>query len=155
MVDTLTPAERSERMRRVKGRDTTPELTVRRLLHRLGYRFRLHRRDLPGRPDIVLPRHRVAIFVHGCFWHRHEDSDCRLARIPKSRLEFWLPKFSANQARDLRDQKALSDLGWRILIVWECELRDKEQLKNKLRQCLEEPCAPSNSSPEPEAWGSA
>ena len=155
MVDTLTPAERAERMRRVKGRDTRPELTVRRLLHRLGYRFRLHRRDLPGRPDIVLPRHRVAIFVHGCFWHRHGDPQCRLARVPKSRLEFWLPKFSANQARDRRDQRALSDLGWRILVVWECELRDKEQLENKLRQCLEERCAPLNFLPEPGDWGLA
>jgi DNA mismatch endonuclease, patch repair protein len=135
--DTLDPAARSERMSRIRGRDTRPEMTVRRLLHSLGYRYRLHRRDLPGRPDMVFRGRRKAIFVHGCFWHRHPDPNCRLARLPKSRLEFWIPKLEANHLRDLRNQDALKAAGWSILVVWECELGDKEQLVNKLVRFLE------------------
>ncbi len=136
MADTLSPAQRSERMSRVRGKDTRPELVVRRALHRMGYRFRLHRGDLPGSPDIVLPRHHAVIFVHGCFWHQHPDPACRLARRPKTRLDFWQTKFAANQARDLRTISALELLGWRVLVVWQCELRDKEQLENNLRGFL-------------------
>jgi DNA mismatch endonuclease (patch repair protein) len=146
MADTLTPAERSERMRRVRGKDTVPELTVRRLVHRMGYRFRLHRKDLPGKPDLVFPRLRGAIFVHGCFWHRHPDLDCPLARLPKSRLAFWAPKLAANRLRDIRNQAALSEAGWRILVVWECELSDKEQLENKVKVFLEGACGQSSFS---------
>lgn len=137
-MDTLTPIERSERMRRVGSKDTGPEVAVRRILHRLGYRFRLHRRDLPGRPDIVLPKHRSVILVHGCFWHRHTESNCRLARLPKSRPEFWEAKFAANQERDARVELQLRQAGWRVLVVWECELSQKEQLGNRMRAWLGE-----------------
>ncbi|WP_255341784.1 very short patch repair endonuclease [Jiella marina] len=138
MVDTLAPSQRSERMSRVRGKNTKPELYVRRLLHGMGYRYRLHRRDLPGNPDIVFGKRRKAIFVHGCFWHRHPDPGCRLTRTPKSRLEFWEPKFAANVARDARHQAALEAMGWKVLVVWECELVDKEQVKNELRHFLED-----------------
>jgi DNA mismatch endonuclease (patch repair protein) len=107
-------------------------MRVRQMLHRLGYRFRLHRRDLPGHPDIVLPKYRSVILVHGCFWHRHPDSNCRLARFPKTRRDFWEAKFTANQARDSETQQRLQDAGWRVLVVWECELGNKEQLENRI-----------------------
>lgn len=103
-MDTLTREERSERMSRVRSKNTVPELAVRRLVHALGYRFRLHRRDLPGTPDLAFPGHHKAIFVHGCFWHRHPDPDCKLARMPKSRQEFWKLKLEGNRARDLRNE---------------------------------------------------
>ncbi len=137
MADTLAPEARSRRMSLIRGRDTKPEMLVRRMLHALGFRFRLHRKDLPGRPDIVLPRHQCVIFVHGCFWHQHPASTCRLARLPKSRLDFWEPKLAANQRRDRDAIDALETSGWRVLVVWECELRDREQLKNKLNAFLE------------------
>ncbi|BCG71970.1 very short patch repair endonuclease [Mesorhizobium sp. 113-1-2] len=113
-------------------------MVVRRLLHGMGYRYRLHRGDLPGKPDIVFGKRRKAIFIHGCFWHRHDDPACRLARLPKSRLEFWGPKLSANAERDVLKQEALKRLGWNVLVVWECELRQSEQLENKLRQFVGE-----------------
>lgn len=138
MNDTLTPTARSERMSRVRGKDTGAELTVRRLVHGLGYRFRLHRRDLPGTPDLVFPGRRKVIFVHGCFWHRHPDPDCKLARMPKSRQEFWGPKLEGNRARDLRKEAALIEAGWSVLTVWECELRDQTSLRNKIGTFLGE-----------------
>ncbi|MBD3738729.1 MAG: DNA mismatch endonuclease Vsr [Pseudomonas balearica] len=116
-------------MSRIKGRDTRPEWIVRRALHRGGLRYRLHGRDLPGRPDIVFPSRRLAIFVHGCFWHRHNHPACRLTRTPKSRVEFWVAKFAANQARDARDVSALEAAGWTVIIVWECELGDPSKLE--------------------------
>jgi DNA mismatch endonuclease (patch repair protein) len=121
----------------IRSKGTGPELRVRQMLHRMGYRFRLHRRDLPGHPDIVLPKHHAVIFVHGCFWHRHPDPTCRLARLPKSRLDFWEPKLAANAARDSRAQLALREAGWRVLVVWECELANNEQLENELRRWIE------------------
>jgi DNA mismatch endonuclease (patch repair protein) len=150
MADTLTPAERSLRMGRIRGKDTSPELAVRRIVHRLGFRFRLHRKDLPGRPDLVFPRLHSVIFVHGCFWHRHPDPNCRLARLPKSRLDFWEPKLTANQRRDLCNQDALGADGWRVLVVWECELKHKEQLENALKDFLEQSCGQSSFSLEQE-----
>ncbi len=135
-MDTLSPIERSERMGRVRGKDTKPEMVVRSIAHRMGYRFRLHRRDLPGRPDLVFPRHRAAIFVHGCFWHRHPDPSCRLARLPKSRLSFWRPKLEHNRERDLRNQSGLAQQGWRILVLWECEIRDRERTAERIRLFL-------------------
>ena len=120
MPDFLTPAERSERMSRIHSKNTLPELTLRRLLHSLGYRYRLDVRELPGRPDIVLPKHRAAIFVHGCFWHRHKG--CKIASTPKSNTSFWLEKFSRNVERDARVTRKLRRLGWRVFIVWECHL---------------------------------
>lgn len=121
----------------VRGKGTRPEMRIRRLLHSMGYRFRLHAKDLPGSPDIVLRRRRAAIFVHGCYWHRHPDASCKLARMPKSRLEFWRPKLEGNRCRDLRNQSELRQLGWRFFVAWECELRDEEQLRNKLSAFLE------------------
>jgi len=118
--DPLTRAERSALMSRIRGADTKPELVVRSALHRAGFRFRLHGRSLPGRPDIVLPKYGTVIFVHGCFWHRH---GCRLASEPRTRRDFWRAKFAANVARDSRNARALRALGWRVLTVWECALR--------------------------------
>jgi DNA mismatch endonuclease (patch repair protein) len=137
MPDTLSPADRSERMSRVRGRDTKPELVVRRLLHAMGYRYRLHAKELPGKPDIVFRGRKKAIFVHGCFWHRHPDPACKLARLPKTRLDFWLSKLDANRARDIANVERLEAMGWQVLLVWECELRDREQLGNRLRRFIE------------------
>ena len=114
-------------MSRIRNRDTEPERIVRSWLHKAGYRFRLHRRDLPGTPDIVLPKHRIAIFVHGCFWHRHPG--CRFAYTPKSRVEFWEKKFKENVERDQRKQKTLEDAGWRVVVVWECEIQNAAWLE--------------------------
>jgi DNA mismatch endonuclease (patch repair protein) len=114
-------------MRRIRKRDTTPELVVRRLTHSMGFRFRLHRRDLPGTPDLVLPRHRKVIQVHGCFWHQH--AGCRLSRKPKSRLDYWLPKLARNSERDRASQAALERAGWLCLVVWECQTQDSEALR--------------------------
>jgi DNA mismatch endonuclease (patch repair protein) len=134
MVDFLDPVERSSHMRRIRKRDTKPELVVRRIVHALGFRFRLHRRDLPGTPDIVLPRHRKVIQVHGCFWHQHEG--CRLARQPKSRLGYWLPKLARNMERDRAAKADLERLGWRGLTVWECQTKDCDMLEAVLRRFL-------------------
>ena len=136
-MDTLTREERPERMSRVHGKNTGPELVIRSLVHAMGYRFRLHRRDLSGTPDIAFPGRRKAMFVHGCFWHRHPDPDCKLARMPKSRQEFWKPKLEKNRARDLRNEEALVAAGWGVMTVWECELRDAAFLKNKIRTFLD------------------
>lgn len=136
-MDTLDPTARSRRMAQVSAKDTGPELTVRRLVHALGYRFRLHRRDLPGTPDLVFPGRRKVIFVHGCFWHRHPDPECKLARMPKSRQEFWSPKLEGNRARDLATEAALTAMGWGVLTIWECQLRDRASLENTIRTFLE------------------
>lgn len=117
----MNPQDRQRLMARFRSKDTEPEVLVRRALHRAGRRFRLHRKDLPGKPDIVLPRDRTVVMVHGCFWHAHEG--CSIARVPKTRPEFWRAKFDANKARDKRSQAALEELGWRVVIIWECEAR--------------------------------
>lgn len=131
MVDTLTGERRSWNMSRIKGRNTGPELRLRSLLHRSGFRFRLHAKQLPGRPDLVLPKYRTAIFVHGCFWHRH--AGCRNATTPSTRREFWQEKFDRNVSRDARDQAALKAAGWAVLTIWECELEaDAEGLAHRL-----------------------
>jgi len=135
-VDTLTQQQRSERMGRVRGVDTKPEIAVRRLVHAMGYRYRLHSRQLPGRPDLVFAGRRKVIFVHGCFWHRHPDPHCKLARLPKSRLGFWQTKLEGNRERDLRNEEELRELGWEALAIWECQLGDLEQLKDKIRGFL-------------------
>jgi DNA mismatch endonuclease, patch repair protein len=135
-MDTLSKRQRSERMSLIKAKNTGPELTVRRIAHALGYRFRLHRRDLPGRPDLVFPRLKATIFVHGCFWHRHPDPNCHLARMPKSRVRFWRNKLEGNRQRDLRKQQELANQGWRVLILWECELKDRAAIAQKLRSFL-------------------
>jgi DNA mismatch endonuclease (patch repair protein) len=134
VTDVYSPQKRSAVMRRVKGRDTTPELTVRRALTALGARYRLHRADLPGKPDIVMPGRRLALFVHGCFWHGH---DCaRGARIPKQNRDYWLGKVARNRARDERSREALAVLGWRVEIIWECDLKDAAALSQRLQVLL-------------------
>ena len=125
-MDCLSPEQRSVNMSRIRGRNTSPELVVRKALHAAGLRFRLHGKDLPGRPDIVLPRYRTALFVHGCFWHCHEG--CPVHRIPGTRREFWESKLNANVERDERDQLQLVAAGWRVLVVWECALRGSRKL---------------------------
>ena len=137
MVDTLTPRERSARMSLIRGKHSKPEIIVRRLVHSMGYRYALHSRDLPGKPDLVFRIRGRVIFVHGCFWHRHASKRCRLARLPKSRPEFWVPKLESNRLRDIHNQKLLRKAGWKILVVWECQLGNKEQLENRLRRFLE------------------
>lgn len=134
-MDSLTKAQRSERMSRVRSKDTGPELCVRRLIHGLGYRYRLHGVGLPGRPDLVFRARRKVVAVHGCFWHRH--SACSLARMPKSRLSFWGPKLNGNRRRDLRNARVLRALGWRALVVWECQLNNPAALKTRVRAFLE------------------
>lgn len=133
-MDTLSPQERSERMRRVRGKDTKPEMAVRRLVHRLGFRYRLHDRKLPGQPDMVFAAKKSVIFVHGCFWHRHKD--CASCRLPKSRLEFWKPKLEENRKRDSRNERKLRREGWRVLVLWECEVSDHERLKSRILEFL-------------------
>jgi DNA mismatch endonuclease (patch repair protein) len=129
MVDNRSPESRSALMSRVKGKDTLPELVVRRLLHRLGYRFRLHRKALPGTPDIVFPSRKKVIFVHGCFWHAH---GCPKGRPPKSRSEFWAAKFDRNRKRDQENQAALSNEGWVSETIWQCEIADLPGLERRL-----------------------
>ena len=133
--DTLTPSERSERMARIRGKNTGPERRVRSILTALGFRYRLHYSKLPGRPDIALPGRKKVIWVHGCFWHRHPG--CALARLPKSRIEFWKPKLEGNRNRDLRKQAELLSAGWDALVVWECELSDESGLVARLRNFLD------------------
>lgn len=124
LVDRLTPQRRSWLMSRIGGKNTTPELRVRKAAHALGLRFRLHRKELPGTPDIVFPKRRIALFVHGCFWHRHPG--CRKATAPSS--EFWAKKFASNVGRDLRVASELKKLGWRVVTIWECETKCAERL---------------------------
>jgi len=137
MADTLTPFQRSERMSRVRNKDTAPEMVVRKLIYGMGYRYRLHGKDLPGRPDLVFRSRRRVVFVHGCFWHRHNDSTCKLSRLPKSRLEFWLPKLEDNRVRDYKNQTALKAMGWQSLVIWECQLKKPIPLARKIRSFLE------------------
>lgn len=136
MPDTRSPEQRRRIMQAVKSKDTTPEWIVRRLLHRLGYRYRLHVRTLPGKPDLVFPSRRKIVFVHGCFWHGH---GCRIGQPPKSRLDYWLPKLDANKARDERKQAQLEAQGWSVLVIWQCETKDPDVLEARLRQFLGEP----------------
>lgn len=124
MADVVDKATRSRMMSGIRGRNTKPEILVRRLLHRQGFRFRLHVRDMPGKPDIVLPRYRAAIFVNGCFWHGH---DCPLYRVPDTRTDFWLDKINRNRANDQKAKDALLATGWRVAVIWECALRGAEK----------------------------
>ena len=135
-MDTMTPVERGERMSQIRARDTSPEMIVRSFVHALGFRFRLHDRRLPGCPDLVFASRRKVIFIHGCFWHRHNR--CDLARLPKSRLEFWLPKLEGNKQRDAQCRRALTALGWSSLVIWECELRDPLKVMFKTLMFLED-----------------
>ena len=134
-MDSITPAQRSEIMSRVRSRNTKPEMMVRRLVYAMGYRYRLHAKDLPGKPDLVFRSREKVVFIHGCFWHRH--AGCALARLPKSRQDFWLPKLDANRQRDANNERALRDAGWDVLTIWECELGDIARLKTRIRGFLD------------------
>ena len=126
--------QRSRNMSAIKSKNTKPEITVRKLLHSMGYRFRLHKKDLPGSPDIVLPKYKTVIFVHGCFWHRHQN--CKYASNPKTRREFWEKKFKENIERDKKTQEKLKNLGWKTNIVWECEIKKQDKLIKKIEDFL-------------------
>ena len=141
MVDKLTPEERSINMSRIQSKDTAPEMIVRKLIFSKGYRYRLHRKDLPGKPDIVMPSKKKIVFVHGCFWHQHSDPQCKIARMPKTRTEYWIPKLKRNTERDIDHKKLLHSQGWRVLVVWECETYDFEKLSSKLDRFLSDKSA--------------
>lgn len=140
MVDSISPEYRSEIMSRVRAKNTRPEMVVRRMLHAAGYRYRLHASDLPGKPDLVFASRRKVVFVNGCFWHRHRD--CALARLPKSRTEFWTEKLERNRERDERNVAALRQQGWEVLTVWECEVRDPAVLMPRVVAFLERRAPP-------------
>lgn len=133
MTDRLTPEARSRLMSKIGRANTGPERCVRSLLHRLGYRFRLQVASLPGTPDIVLPGRKAVVFVHGCFWHGHV---CKTGKMPKSRVSYWVQKIDANRNRDRRQQRLLRKLGWKVILVWECELKDSVKLENKLQLAI-------------------
>jgi DNA mismatch endonuclease (patch repair protein) len=135
MVDRIGPERRSENMRRIRSADTRPELEVRRLIHGMGYRFRLHDKSLPGTPDLIFASRKAIIFVHGCFWHRHLG--CRHASVPSTRTQFWLDKFAENESRDRNAVASLVNAGWRVETVWQCELKDRDNLARKLRALLD------------------
>ncbi|HZZ89048.1 MAG TPA: DNA mismatch endonuclease Vsr [Caulobacteraceae bacterium] len=143
MTDVYSPQKRSALMRRVKGKDTAPERRVRRLIWRLGGRYRLHAKALPGRPDIVMPGRRLAIFVHGCFWHGHHC--VRGARVPKANRDYWVAKVGRNRTRDAANHAALEAAGWRVETVWECELKDAAALEKRMRDLLTQPLSPRES----------
>jgi DNA mismatch endonuclease (patch repair protein) len=133
-MDTVDKVTRSKIMSRIRGKNTAPEKLVRSIAHRLGYRFRLHRKDLPGSPDLVFPRHRKIILVHGCFWHGHK---CK--SLPKSNVEFWSDKIAANKARDRKVVRALRRAGWKVLVLWECRTRDAERIEKKIAEFMNAP----------------
>ncbi|MFW8594730.1 very short patch repair endonuclease [Cribrihabitans neustonicus] len=133
MADKLTPERRSANMAQIRAKDTKPEMLVRRIVHGLGYRYRLHRKDLPGKPDLVFGPRRKVIFVHGCFWHQHS---CRAGRIPASRRDYWEPKLQRNVERDATHLAALTGSGWQVLTVWECETKDLDALRSRLLEFL-------------------
>lgn len=144
MSDSLTPSQRSALMAKVRSKDTKPELIVRRTAHRLGYRFRLHRSDLPGTPDLVFPKHRLAVFVHGCFWHRHPN--CRRATMPATNTMKWTEKFERNGLRDARSKEELEALGWAVMVIWECETRFEEAVAEQLARRLPKSVSLHNQS---------
>ena len=136
MVDTISPERRSENMSNIRAKGMKPEMAVRRLVHSMGYRYRLHRKDLPGKPDLVFPARRKVIFVHGCFWHQHPDPACKIFRRPKSNQDYWLPKLDRNVQRDIEHQNRLRELGWGVMTVWECEVLNNDGLPERLQQYL-------------------
>lgn len=134
-MDRISPEQRSLLMSKVRSKNTKPEMLVRRSAHKLGFRFRLHRRDLPGSPDLVFPSLGAVIFVHGCFWHRHQG--CKKSTYPKTRVDFWEKKFRRNRERDEENQRTLNDSGWKVLVVWECETKHHELIEKKIYDFLE------------------
>ncbi len=141
MADTISQQRRSELMSRIRSKNSKVELLVRSLVHRMGYRFRLHRKDLPGKPDLVFAGRGKVVFVHGCFWHWHPDPNCKQARMPKSRQEFWRPKLEGNRRRDRENRQKLIELGWEVLEIWECEARNPEKIQSRIRAFLGPPRA--------------
>ena len=136
-MDRVSPEVRSATMRAIRSKGMKPELAVRRMVHAMGYRYRLHRHDLPGRPDMVFPGRRKIVFVHGCFWHQHSDPNCKLAHRPRSNLEYWGPKLRRNQERDSANRRQLAGLGWDVLVIWECEVKDDDGVAERIRDFLE------------------
>ena len=136
MTDKLTPEERSKNMRSIKSKDTSPELIVRRLVHRLGYRYRLHSKDLAGKPDLACASRKKVIFVHGCFWHQHNEPACKISRLPCSNTEYWIPKLKRNVERDKHHYQQLTQLQWKVLVVWECETKDINKLTERITRFL-------------------
>ena len=137
MADTVTPKRRSEIMSNIRAKGMRPEMTVRRITHAMGYRYRLHRKDLPGKPDLVFAGRRKAIFVHGCFWHQHTDPSCKIARLPQSNRDYWLPKLKRNAARDADHHARLAELGWDVLVIWECDVEASSGIADRIRKFLE------------------
>ena len=138
MVDRLSKDQRSWNMSRIRSGGMKPEMAVRRLAHSMGFRYRLHRRDLPGKPDLVFPSRKKVIFVHGCFWHQHDDPDCKISRVPKSRIEYWGEKLSKNVMRDAAQRDLLEDIGWKTFVIWECQVKkwNESELCSVLRSFL-------------------
>jgi DNA mismatch endonuclease (patch repair protein) len=135
-MDKISVLGRSAIMRAIGSKNTKPEMAVRRLAHAMGYRFRLHRKDLPGKPDMVFPGRKAVIFIHGCFWHQHPDPSCKDSRLPKSNTDYWGPKLQRNQARDAENEAALLAQGWRVLVIWECQIKDREALSDRIKAFL-------------------
>ncbi|MDE2036566.1 MAG: DNA mismatch endonuclease Vsr [Pseudomonas sp.] len=133
-ADVITQEQRSQNMSRIKGKNTKPEMIVRSACHDFGLRYRLHRKDLPATPDLVFPKHRLCLFVHGCFWHRHPG--CKYAYTPKSRLDFWLPKLAKNVERDMKAKRALEVSGWRVSIIWECQTKNRDTLRAEIQKMI-------------------
>jgi len=131
-MDTLNSTQRSHRMSLIRAKNTKPEMLVRRLIHGMGYRYSLHSAKLPGKPDLVFRKRKKVIFVHGCFWHRHPSTRCKLARLPKSRKGFWVKKLEDNRKRDVDKQRELRKLGWNVLVIWECQLKNTKALERKI-----------------------
>ena len=147
MADTLTIEERSRLMAKIKGKNTGPERAVRSLLHRAGYRFRIHVPELPGKPDVVLPKYGTVVFVHGCFWHRHKN--CKVATMPKSHRKFWADKFARNVANDRKHLRQLRRLGWKVATVWACQLKHPERVRDRIEKVLR---PPPRYHPTTETW---
>ena len=137
MTDSISPKRRSENMRHIRAKDMKPEMLVRKLTHNMGYRYRLHRKDLSGKPDLVFSSRRKVIFVHGCFWHQHDNPTCKISRIPKSNQDYWIPKLKRNKERDMQNTKILEADGWKILVIWECETKDINSIVAKIRSFLD------------------
>lgn len=137
-MDKISPELRSENMRRIRSKNTIPEIRVRKLIYGMGYRYRLHWDKLPCKPDIIFPGRKKVIFVHGCFWHQHSDINCNYVHKPKSRLNYWLPKLEKNKQRDIKNQNEIEKCGWKYLVVWECQISDTDEFKSKLKKFLDE-----------------
>ena len=143
MADNLTAEQRRKNMSAIKSRHTKPEIIVRSMLHRLGFRFRLHNKKLPGKPDIILPKYKTVIFVHGCFWHQHKG--CKRSTIPKSNTDYWIPKLTGNVKRDVQHKADLKKSGWNVAVVWECETKDADNLAKKLKKIFAKISADDNN----------